>query len=99
MLYVIGLERGGRPSSADAVEHWMWQNFVDHRHVLPQLWIAESTLAADQIRTGLDPLLGADYHLVVIKTAHEAVTRHLPEATVNWIRTQFPDSLTDRIPP
>jgi hypothetical protein len=98
MLYAIGLDLADPEENCARIEQWLAGNFGHQVRVLPQLWIAEGSLAAEQIRTGIEPLLGPDDRLVVIKTAREAVTRGLPEAVARWVREAFPDSLTERIP-
>lgn len=98
MLYAIGLDLASPEDNGPQVEQWLSRNFGFQVRVLPQLWIAEGSLAAEQIRTGLEPLLGEDDRLVVIKTAREAVSHGLPEDVVRWMRERFPDSLTERIP-
>lgn len=97
MIYAIALEVSPE-TSVSPVERWLAQNFPDRVRVLPQLWIVEGALAAEQIRTGIEPLLGANDRLVVIKTAREAVSHGLPGESVGWLAQHFPDSLTERIP-
>jgi hypothetical protein len=98
VIYVIALDLESPESRSAAVGDWMQRYFPNHRQIMPQLWIGEGALAADQIRTGLDPLLGENDRLVVIKAAREAVTRGFSEDEARWVAESFPDSLTERIP-
>jgi hypothetical protein len=98
MMYVLALELERPFANSEAIEHWVEENSVDRFELLPRLWLVEAALGAAQIRTGLGPLLGPKDRLVVIKTAHEAVARGLPEAAAQWLARTFPDSMTERVP-
>lgn len=98
MIYVVGIELVSSESKMAAIESWLSENSRSHVRVLPQLWIIETTIAADQIRTGLDVLLNGPDRLIIVKAGHEAVTRELPDPVKDWVTRNFPDSLTERIP-
>jgi hypothetical protein len=97
MMYAIAVEVNSE-TSISPVERWLAQNFPDRVRVLPHFWIVEGALAAEQIRSGIEPLLGANDRRVVVKTAREALSHGLPGESVGWLKEHFPDSLTDRIP-
>jgi hypothetical protein len=96
MLYTIAMETNS-DTSMSPIERWLAQTeyFPDRIRILSNVWIVESTLAAEQIRNGLEPLLGSSDRLVIIKNAHEARSRGLPGECVGWIDDHFPDSLTE----
>jgi len=96
MLYTIAIETGS-DASISPIERWLAQReyFPDCIRALSNLWIVESTLAAEQIRNGIEPLLGERDRLVIIKNGHEARSRGLPGECVGWIEEHFPDSLTE----
>ena len=97
MMYAIAVEVNSE-TSISPVERWLAQNFPDRIRVLPHLWIVEGALAGEQIRTAIEPLLGANDRLVVTKTAREALSHGLPGESVGWLKEHFPDSMTNRIP-
>jgi hypothetical protein len=98
MIYVIEFDLISPQSNRDAIGNWMRQNFSSARELLPQFWVGEGALAAEQIRSGLVPLLAERDRLVVIKTAREAVVHGFSQDVADWIAESFPDSLTERIP-
>jgi hypothetical protein len=97
MMYAVAVEVNSE-TNLSPVERSLSRNFPDRIRVLPHLWIVEGSLAAEQIRSGIEPLLGAQDRLVVIKTAREALSHGLPGESVGWLKEHFPDSMTDRIP-
>jgi hypothetical protein len=96
MLYTIAIETSS-DTSIVPIERWLAQPeyFPDRIRALSNLWIVESTLAAEQIRNGIEPLLGGRDRLVVIKNAHEVRSRGLSGESGHWLEEHFPDSLTE----
>lgn len=96
MLYTIALETSA-DSSISSIERWLGQReyFPDRMRALSNVWIVESTLAAEQIRNGIEPLLEARDRLVIVKNAHEVRSCGLPGESGDWLKEHFPDSLTE----
>ena len=96
MLYTIAIETGAE-TSLSPIERWLGQTeyFPDRMRALSNVWIVESTLAAEQIRNGIEPLLGARDRLVIVKNAHEVRSRGLSGESGAWLKEHFPDSLTE----
>ncbi|HLI19698.1 MAG TPA: hypothetical protein VKV32_01170 [Stellaceae bacterium] len=97
MMYAIAMDARSE-KSVSALDGWLERHFPDRARVLPQLWIVEGSLAAEQIRTGTAPLLAAEDRFVIVKTAREALGGGLPGESAAWLKEHFPDSLTERIP-
>ena len=97
MMYAVAVEVNAE-TNLSPVERWLGRNFSDRIRILPHLRLVEGSLAAEQIRGGIEPLLGAQDRLAVIKTAREALSHGLPSESVGWLSEHFPDSMTERIP-
>ena len=98
MIYTISFDLAAPERNEAAIAKWLERTFPYRREPLPHFWIVEGALAAEQIRNGLEPLLGPQDRLVVVKSATEAIWHGLPEADALWIAEHFPGSITDRIP-
>lgn len=98
MIYVIALDLAQPERNAARVDDWLRHTFPNWAEPLPRLWIVEGALAAEQIRTGLQPMLAAEDRLVVVKAATEAVWHGVSEDAARWLADNFPGSITERIP-
>jgi hypothetical protein len=94
MMYTIAVETSA-DTSISPIERWLSQHFPDRIRALSNLWIVESTLAAEQIRSGIEPLLEEDDQLIIVKNGLEARSHGLPSESGVWIQEHFPDSLTE----
>ena len=97
MIHVIAAEFA-EPERAAPVAEWLYEQFARWSEPLPNLWIVDGPLAAEQILNGLKPLLARDDRLVIVKAGTEAVWRGLSPADVRWMAEHFPGSVTERIP-
>ncbi len=98
MIHVIAMKLVAPEISAERVGTWLRQTFPSWAQPMPQLWIVDGPLVAEQILIGLDPLLGRDDRLVVIKGATAAAWRGVDETMAGWLADAFPDSYGGRIP-
>jgi hypothetical protein len=97
MIYLVAAEFAA-PQRKEPVARWLGEHFERLAEPLPQLWIVDGPLAAEQIASGLAPLLARDDRLVVVKAATEAVWRGLAPADAGWLAAAFPGSISERIP-
>lgn len=98
MLYVIAADRQGLPPDGDPVQSWIADHFESWTRPLEGVWIVEGALVADQIHTGLAPLLERDQRLVIVKAGTEAVWEGVSDSAARWLADQFPGSWSERIP-
>ncbi len=98
MIYVVAAEFAAPELSAARVADWLGEQFTRWVEPVPNLWIVEGALAAEQILTGLDPLLRRGDRVVIVKAGTEAVWRGLAAEHARWMADAFPGSITERIP-
>ena len=97
MIHVVAAEVAAAERAAP-LARWLSEHFPRCAEPLPQLWIVDGPLAAEQIRIGLAPLCGAGDRLIIVKAGTEAVWRGLAAADARWLADSFPGSVTERIP-
>jgi hypothetical protein len=98
MMYVVAAQLATPQRTERRIAEWLNDHFSRWAEPVPQTWIVEGSLAAEQILTGLDGLLEEDDRLVVVKSATEAIWRGLSPDNAEWMASSFPGSLTERIP-
>lgn len=98
MIYLVCLDARDPQGSDERVQAWLSERLPAVLHPLPQFWIVEGAIAAEQIRTALVPLLGDGDRLVVVKGATEAVWHGVSVEMARALADRFPGSITERIP-
>ncbi len=98
MIYVVAAEFAAPELSAARVADWLGEQFTRWVEPVPNLWIVEGAIGAEQILNGLNPLLRRGDRIVIIKAATEAVWRGIAAEHASWMVDQFPGSITGRIP-
>jgi hypothetical protein len=98
MIYVIAADLAAPERTRRPLIDWLDRNLDRRAEILPQIYIVEGALAAEQIMNAIEPLLEADDRLVIVKAATEAIWRGLTPENARWMADNFPGSITDRIP-
>jgi hypothetical protein len=99
MIYVIAIQPRSDADS-DLPRHvgdWLAAHLDSWTHPLSGLWIVEGALVADQIFTGLRPLLDAGDRMVIVKGGLEAMSHGVSAEAEAWLAANFPGSLSERI--
>lgn len=97
MIYVISFD-AARATMARAIENWLRSNYDNYANPVPGTWIVDGPLVADQIHSGLRPLLEESDRLLIIKSGMEAMWHGIANEDAEWIAANFPASLSERIP-
>ena len=97
MIRVVAAEFAA-PERATPVAEWLRDRFARWSEPLPNLWIVDGPLAAEQIQNGIKPLFGRGDRLVIVKAGTEAVWRWLAPLDARWMAENFPGGVTERIP-
>jgi len=98
MLYLICLDMPRSTGADERIAGWIRQSYDNRARPMPGVWLVDGALAAEQIHTALRPLLGPSDRLLIVKGATEAIWHGLDEVHARWMATNFPGSLTERIP-
>lgn len=98
MIYIVCLDAPDERRSGERVHAWLEEHVPIVVRPLPQCWIVEGAIAAEQIHTALVPLLAASDRLLVVKCATEAIWHGLPVELARALADRFPGSITERIP-
>lgn len=98
MIYVIAADLAAPERTRRPLIEWLDRHLDRRAEILPQVYIVEGALAAEQIMNSIEPLLEADDRLVIVKAATEALWRGISPENARWMADSFPGSLTDRIP-
>lgn len=98
MIYVIAAELAAPERIRPRLIDWLDRHLDRRAEILPDTYIVEGALAGEQILHGLEPLLGEEDRLVIVKAATEALWRGLSPENARWMADNFPGSLTNRIP-
>lgn len=92
MIHVVAAEFAVPELGAARVADWLGEQYTRWIEPVPNLWIVDGPLAAEQILEGLNPLLRRGDRVVIVKAGTEAVWRGLSPEQASWMAEQFPAS-------
>jgi hypothetical protein len=97
MIHVVTAEFAAGERAAP-VGDWLRAHFPRFAEPMPNLWIVDGPLAAEQIMNALKPLCRRGDRLMIVKAGTEAIWHGLAPDDARWLAESFPGSVTERIP-
>jgi hypothetical protein len=97
MLYLIIADSDADQRRLAPLDAWVRKTYDTWTHPFPGVWFVKGPLAAEQVRHEIEPLIGPELPLIIVKAALEAMWQGIPADCAEWLADHFPGSLTERV--
>jgi hypothetical protein len=95
VIYLVAAHSPTPERCATEIRGWIGKTFKLWVEPLPQLWVLDGPLDADQILVGLEPTLKPADRVVIIKAGTDARWLRLEPTTALWMAHAFPNAITE----